>query len=301
MRQIEALLLSKISDVQSRLDAKLAQVGLPTTSFSKTLSAATAQTVTAVDTATDTASVARTVQAYTMPSSNATATSSNLAAMMMSSIGLSSGSTSSFGLGSSSSNSSNTLAGLLMGNTGSDLGLGGLSGFGELSGSSNMSALSGLQNWYLSKVSELYSVTGTGTGPVPAYEGYIQQAANQYQLDPDLIKSVIRIESNYDPNSVSHKGAVGLMQLMPGTAEYLGVSISYDPQQNIDGGVKYLKELMDRFGDVRLALGAYRSGPGYVGRVLKESGSNDAAFMNLTDGTRNYVEVALGHLRDYKS
>lgn len=94
----------------------------------------------------------------------------------------------------------------------------------------------------------------------------IDRIARQYQLEPALVRAVIRIESAYNDRAVSPKGAVGLMQLMPETAKRFGVSNPYDIEQNIRGGVRYLSWLLNRFNDIQLALAAYNAGEGAVER-----------------------------------
>jgi hypothetical protein len=95
----------------------------------------------------------------------------------------------------------------------------------------------------------------------------VQQTASRYQVDPDLVRAVIRVESGYDPKAVSSKGAMGLMQLIPATAQRFGVANPFDPQQNIEGGVNYLKHLLDLFGgDLNLSLAAYNAGEHAVQR-----------------------------------
>jgi len=93
----------------------------------------------------------------------------------------------------------------------------------------------------------------------------IASASARYELDPNLIRAVIRTESDYNPNAVSRAGAMGLMQLMPATAESLGVTDPFNISQNVHAGTRYLRQLLDRFeGDLELALAAYNAGAGNV-------------------------------------
>lgn len=103
------------------------------------------------------------------------------------------------------------------------------------------------------------------SGHITPFHDIISKAAGRYQVDPALIQAIIMAESGYNPKARSKRGARGLMQLMPVTAKSLGVLDAYDPEDNINGGVRYFKELLDRFdGDVSLALAAYNAGSRYV-------------------------------------
>lgn len=127
------------------------------------------------------------------------------------------------------------------------------------------------------------------SGPVK-FEELIKSASDRYNLPCGLLKAVVHAESGFKPNVVSRSGAMGLTQLMPGTARALGVSDPFDPAQNIEGGAKYLRQQIDRFGDVSLALAAYNAGPGAVAR--------HGGVPPFTE-TQNYVKRVIGYSRAY--
>jgi len=126
--------------------------------------------------------------------------------------------------------------------------------------------------------------------------GLVAEAARNFDVNPLLVDSVIQVESNYNPFAISPKGAQGLMQLMPGTAQRFGVTDSFDPKQNIEAGVRYLKFLQDTFQDDRLAIAAYNAGEkavakykdvppypetvSYVAKVGKKYGQAKRAAVN---------------------
>ena len=101
----------------------------------------------------------------------------------------------------------------------------------------------------------------------PSLDRVIQQSASRHQVDPDLVRAIVRVESNFDPYAVSLRGAQGLMQLIPATAQRFGVRDAFDPRANLEGGVRYLRYLIDLYGgDLELALAAYNAGENAVSR-----------------------------------
>jgi hypothetical protein len=103
--------------------------------------------------------------------------------------------------------------------------------------------------------------------PPPEISHLVEQTASRLQIDPQLVHAIIKVESEYDPKAVSRKGAMGLMQLIPETAQRFGVENPFNPKENIEGGVSYLKHLLGLFGgDLFLSLAAYNAGEGAVQR-----------------------------------
>lgn len=136
------------------------------------------------------------------------------------------------------------------------------------------------------------SATVSTSGTIPSFRGryrgpYLEMAkdaAKRHGVPEDLFLRLVQQESGFNPGARSHKGAIGLAQLMPGTAQRLGVD-PHDPRQNLEGGARYLRQMYSRFGSWRLALAAYNAGPE---AVEKHSG------VPPYDETRNYVRVILG-------
>jgi len=143
-------------------------------------------------------------------------------------------------------------------------------------------------------------ISGKGLPPLmPAYTGYlpeidnhIAEAAKYYELDRKLVQAVIQVESNYNPLALSPKGARGLMQLMPGTAKDLQVGDPFNPRENINGGSRYLRYLLDLFNnDLNLALAAYNAGPERV---------NQYRGIPPYLETRNYVQKVMQKYQSLK-
>jgi len=124
------------------------------------------------------------------------------------------------------------------------------------------------------------------------FEQLIRTCSDKYGVNPSLVKAVIHAESGYNPNAVSSKGAGGLMQLMPGTARSLKVADRFNPKDNVEGGVKYLRFLLDTFrGDVSLAVAAYNAG---LNKVAKYGG------IPPYNETRTYVSRVLSYMKTYQ-
>ncbi len=93
------------------------------------------------------------------------------------------------------------------------------------------------------------------------FDEIFEEVSRKFNLDPHLLRAVAKVESNFNPTAVSPKGAMGIMQLIPSTARLVGVNNPFDPVENIYGGAKYLRMLLDEFGDLKLSLAAYNAGP----------------------------------------
>jgi soluble lytic murein transglycosylase len=125
---------------------------------------------------------------------------------------------------------------------------------------------------------------------ITAYDDFIVDSATSHGVPAALVKAVIAAESDFDPRARSSKGAQGLMQLMPQTAQYLRVSDAYDAQQNVEGGTRYLARMVERYGDWSRALAAYNAGPEAVDRYRGIPPYRE---------TREYVRRVLSYYRRY--
>jgi hypothetical protein len=134
-----------------------------------------------------------------------------------------------------------------------------------------------------------------------AFDDLINAAGLKYGVSPSLIKSVIQTESSFHPSAVSSAGAKGLMQLMDDTAQGLGVTNSFDPAQNIDGGTRFLSYLLRKYdGNVSVALAAYNAGPGRVDRIgIANEQDLAAKFEQLPQETQNYVRKVVAAMNQW--
>lgn len=145
-------------------------------------------------------------------------------------------------------------------------------------------------------------VRSSGSFRNESFNSIAVQKAAKYNLDPELVKAVIKAESNWNPYAVSPKGARGLMQLMPSTASDLGVYNSFDPEENIDGGTRYLRYLIEKFnGDLSLAVAAYNAGPARVEKTksipaIPETVQYVKRVMSLYSGMPSFYAGYSGNL-----
>ena len=133
---------------------------------------------------------------------------------------------------------------------------------------------------------------GGGSTDSTIYDQDIRRIGRQYQVEPQLIKAIIQAESDFDHRAVSRRGALGLMQLMPDTARELHVANPFNPRENIDGGTRYLRQILDSFnGNLTLSLAAYNAGPGLVTRI--------GAVPEIPE-TQQYVTKVIRQYKEYK-
>jgi Transglycosylase SLT domain/Domain of unknown function (DUF4124) len=152
------------------------------------------------------------------------------------------------------------------------------------------SALAKPDGWYLP--GGTFNFSGHYDTDSSLYDRHIKIICMRYGVDPYLVKAIIRAESDFDRNAISSKGAKGLMQLMPGTARDLNVVNPFDPRENIEGGVRYLRMILDAFnGNLLLSLAAYNAGPNLVKRYQK---------IPAIPETIEYVKRVLTYYRNYR-
>lgn len=162
-------------------------------------------------------------------------------------------------------------------------------------------------------VSETISREAAVPSDCNGLDAIFEEAAANYNLPVELLKALAKVESNFNPTAVSSAGAMGVMQLMPNTAKGLGVTDPFDARQNIMGGAQYLRNQLNRFGDLRMALAAYNTGPGnvvkyggvpsyterYVNKVLSGMGESTSAYESLGNYYADYTPLASMGLGSY--
>jgi soluble lytic murein transglycosylase-like protein len=157
----------------------------------------------------------------------------------------------------------------------------------------------GVMHFTNAPTNDRYQVFVSAATPPPSslfmssrYDHYISLASRMHGISFPLLKAIIKVESNFNPKAVSHKGAQGLMQLMPGTAKLMNVYDPFDPWENIMGGTRYFREMLNRFdGKVSYALAGYNAGPG---RVVRHNG------IPPIRETQDYVRKVMAHYRHLK-
>ncbi|KOP64197.1 lytic transglycosylase [Bacillus sp. FJAT-18019] len=150
-----------------------------------------------------------------------------------------------------------------------------------------------------SSYTSVEQLNDTGATKSTTFEDLITSAGERYGVPVSLIKAVIDAESSFNPNAVSSAGAKGLMQLMDGTARGLGVSNSFDPAQNIEGGTKYLSNLIQRFGgEIAMVLAAYNAGPT---RIAGMGVSTDEELMSVSQQLPKETQAYIGKVMNARS
>lgn len=147
----------------------------------------------------------------------------------------------------------------------------------------------------LSGVSNNIEITNSNLTQKEQIEDAVKKASRKYGVDANLIKAVIKTESNFKPNVVSKAGAKGLMQIMPSNFKKLGISNAFDIYQNVDGGTKLLKEYINKYnGDIQMALMAYNGGPT---RMAKRGVTSISQIYKMPKETQNYVKKVMKYYR----
>jgi len=167
-----------------------------------------------------------------------------------------------------------------------------LPGMNGMPSTGGLNTLNSMLPQLLNQAQQPAPSSAAGSGQPTEFNAFIDEACQKWNVDPNLVKCVIQQESAFNPNARSPVGAMGLMQLMPDTAKGLGVNNAMDPRENIMGGTRYLRSMLDRFNnDPKMALAAYNAGPGNVQRY-----GGIPPFAE----TQNYVERIMGNYEKMK-